>query len=602
MPFASFGRIILSNFGCSTVEAQEKTRIPVEVGSIQYNHCKNPNCANFGVPASQDKKYGGNTYNLTGGSRGNGSSNIPLLRCNCCGEYFPMKSNLGIVEEIKRISNYLEIATKEVCCPKEDCSNHNIPVGTKKAYRSYGTTGAGAKRYRCNTCLTTFSIAKDTQWQHDTHHNIEIFKLLVNKVPLNRIIEITGVSWAVLYNRIDYIHRQCMAFASNRENKLKQMSFDRLYLSVDRQEYSINWTERQDKRNTVITGICSADNKTGYIFGIHPNFDHNLDKYKVESDAISSGDIQLAPPFRKYARLWLEKDYADSSTRSNKRRRLSSSLVQDIANTYENVQQRDDVEALDSKTNTEKLPDYGVQVHAEYTMIAHFHFLKNLFGDVGKWRFFLDQDSGIRGACLNAFANEVKEHTAEAFYVRIEKELTVDEKRKLKAQAKKEFEKVSEEFPNLTENEIKIELLKREIQANIQIGNWKDKWIKHPFPDMAEANKAMCWLTEHSDGDMDLTHKAWLYNKATLHGVDSFFQKVRRRVAMLERPIGSSGNGGRVWNGYGAYNPAMAIKLVEIFRVVHNYIDKKKEDKTTPAMRLGLAQAPLDYKTVLYNE
>jgi transposase-like protein len=582
---------------------ETQSRIPVEVGSIQYNHCKNPSCSNFGIPASQDKKYGNSTYTLSGSNRGVGSSNIPLLRCNSCSEHFPLKSNKGISEELSRISNYLKIAEQEIYCPHEGCSNNNVPVGTKKAYRSFGTSSSGSKRYQCCACNKTFSVAKSTQWQHDTHHNIEIFKLLVNKVPLNRIIEITGISWKVLYNRIDYIHRQCMAFASNRENKLKNMSFDRLYISVDRQEYTINWTERKDKRNTIITGIASADNETGYIFGIHPNFDGSLNKSEIEEEAISTGDHLKSAPFRKYARLWLEKDYSESIKRSNKRsKRNASNLVQDIAIAYENAQQREDVEGFDNKDFTEKLPDYGVQVHAEYTMIAHFHFLKKLFGEVGKWRFFLDQDSGIRGACLSAFAEEIKERTAEAFYVKIEKNLTVDEKRKLKAIAKSKFEEMIEQFPNLTINEIKIELLKQEILANIQIGNWKDKWIKHPFPDMAEANKAMCWLTEHSEGDMDLTHKAWLYNKATLHGVDSFFQKVRRRVAMLERPIGSASNNGRIWNGYGAYNPSMVVKMVEIYRVVHNYIDVKKGDKTTPAMRLGLAQARLDYKTVLYNE
>ncbi|MDZ4313756.1 MAG: hypothetical protein U0989_03135, partial [Azonexus sp.] len=145
--------------------------------------------------------------------------------------------------------------------------------------------------------------------------------------------------------------------------------------------------------------------------------------------------------------------------------------------------------------------------------------------------------------------------------------------------------------------------LKMEIQAKVEIGEWKDKWIKHPFPTMSEPNKAMCWLTEYDSDEMDLTHKAWLYNKASMHGVDSFFQKVRRRIAMLERPIESASTG-RTYNGYGAYNPSMIVKLLEIFRVVHNYIDTKKENGvvTTPAMRLGLANAPLTYKAVLYNE
>jgi len=583
------------------VEANINNRIPLEHNGIQYNFCKNPKCDNFGIPASQEKKYGGSTYIVVGHNRGEGFTNIPHLKCNCCGEHLPMKSNHGINQELDRLSAYLQIAKQEVCCPIEACSNHTIPVGTKKAYRGFGTSSSGSKRYQCVACDKTFSVGKPTKGQHDTHQNIEIFKLLMNKVPLNRIINILGISWAVLYNRIDHIHKQCISFASSREGKLKDMSFERFYISVDRQEYSINWTERKDKRNIVLMGITSADNSTGYIFGIHPNFDQDKNKEQIEQDAFDCGDYIKTPPFRKHAHLWLDRDYADSTKRAIKnRKKVANNLVEEIQNTYEQASQREDVEGFDNKTNIEKLPDYGVQVHAEYTMIAHFHFLKNLFGNVDKWRFFLDQDSGIRGAFMSSFVNEIKERTAEAFYVKIEKDITVDEKRKLKAIAKKEFDKVKELNPTLSENDIKIELLKQEIQAVLKLGNWKDSWVHHPLPNMAEANKSMCWLTEHEE--FDLTHKAWLYNKASLHGVDSFFQKVRRRVAMLERPIHSSSNTGRTWNGYGAYNPAMVVKMLEIFRVVHNYIDIKKEDKTTPAMRLGLAQAPVDYKTVLYNE
>lgn len=582
------------------LEVSKSSRIPQEVSGIQYNFCKNPKCDNFGVADDVNAKRGEYKYILTGLNLGSG--NIPLLKCNCCNETLPLKSNYGISEELKRLSAYLEIDNQAVCCSDEDCPNHKVPVGTKKAYASFGTTRNGARRYRCNLCKKTVSVAKPTQGQHDTHKNIDIFKLLVNKMPLNRIIEVTGVSWDVLYNRIDFIHRQCLAFASNRENKLKNMSFKRLYIAVDRQEYPVNWTERKDKRNIIMTAMTSADNKTGYVFGVNPNFDASVDKEDVEADALLNGDSSKTPPFRKYAHFWLENDYIESSNRIRyDRKKSSSSLKEDIANKYNEVTQRTNVEEFNSKTKTEKLPDYGVQTKAEYTMSAHFHLLKKIFGDsVEKWRFFLDQDSGIRGACLGAFASEIKSKTAEAFYVRIEKEITVDLKRRFKAEALKRFEEIAEKNPTLSEDDIKIEMLKEAIQSVQEIGSWKDRWVQHPLPNMAEANKAMCWLTEHDD--FDLTHKAWLYNKASLHGVDSFFQKVRRRLAMLERPIHSSANRGRIWNGYGAYNPQMVVKLLEIFRVVHNYIDVRKEDKTTPAMRLGLAEAPLDYKTVLYYE
>ncbi|WP_281401101.1 hypothetical protein [sulfur-oxidizing endosymbiont of Gigantopelta aegis] len=41
-----------------------------------------------------------------------------------------------------------------------------------------------------------------------------------------------------------------------------------------------------------------------------------------------------------------------------------------------------------------------------------------------------------------------------------------------------------------------------------EIGNWKDKWLLHPFPNMSEPEKAICYLTDYGDYDED--HQAWL--------------------------------------------------------------------------------------------
>lgn len=577
----------------------KQPRIPSPTGNLQYNFCKNPKCSNYGVvPVAKGIKAGSGVYTLSAGGK-----SFPLLKCTCCGEARPLKSNMGITEELDRLSNYLKISKvkSNLTCPNEGCTNHSVPVGTKKAYRSFGTAASGAKRYQCSVCHKTFSIAKPTKGQHETHHNIEIFKMLVNKVPLSRIINMLDISWEVLYNRIDFIHRQCLAFASDRENQLKDLPIERLYLSIDKQDYEVNWTERKDKRNIVLSAMASADNATGYVFGVHPNFDHTLDKDAIEQDAALINDSANTDPFKKYARLWLESDY-QRAHQNIKPKKLSSSLTDKIVETYSQALQRPDVEAFDVKTPHQKLPSYGLQVRAEYTMIAHFYFLKNLMGKVGKWRFFLDQESGIRSACLSAFKEEIAQHNAEAFYVRIEKDLTVDEKRKFKAHAKKSFEYLKSSNPQFSEDEIKLEMLKQEIQAVTPLGNWQDKWVKHPLPSMSESNKAMCWLTEHNEFDLD--HQAWLYNKASLHGIDSFFEKIRRRIAMFERPIHSASNAGRTWNGYAAYNPTMVVKMLDIFRVVHNFVDVRKDEgeKTTPAMRLGLAKAPIDYKTVLYFE
>ena len=78
---------------------------------------------------------------------------------------------------------------------------------------------------------------------------------------------------------------------------------------------------------------------------------------------------------------------------------------------------------------------------------------------------------------------------------------------------------------------------------------------------MTEPEKALCYLTDLGDYDPD--HLAWLYGKASLHAVDSWFNRLRRRSSMLERPISSSGNRGRIWNGYSAYRPEQLAKLLQ---------------------------------------
>jgi len=129
------------------------------------------------------------------------------------------------------------------------------------------------------------------------------------------------------------------------------------------------------------------------------------------------------------------------------------------------------------------------------------------------------------------------------------------------------------------------------------MGKWNDRWVDHPFPDMSEPDKAISHLTDF--GDYDLDHLAWLYNKASLHAVDTMFMQIRRRVMMLERGIHSQGNRGRVWHGYAPYNPKQIVKMLMVFRAVHNFVIEG-EDKKTPAMRLGLARGPVRYEDILY--
>lgn len=587
-------------------------RVPLPACGIDVNFCRNPTCQNFGLPVPQTVLRGpgaSNPYTVVAMGR-----KTPAARCNACNENFTLKSNAGVAEEAWRI---LSETYPQATCPDTLCSNHRVPVETKGAYHSIGKTALGSARYHCKACGGGFSVKPSglnpIRNQRQSDKNRSILSMLTNKMPLRRICEAADVSPRVLYERIDFFHEQALAFLADRERNLPTTDLKRLYLGVDRQTYVVNWTGREDKRNVVLDAVASADNKSGYVFGMHSNFDPGLEPAAIEQAAIAAGDPHVGLPHRRFARLWLQSDFS-AAVAATRKHASKGGIENDILAAYANAALREDTESSDLPSREDMLPEKGMLVHSEYTLHGHFIALRRLLEGTEKVRFFLDQESGIRGACLAAFADRLLDERCEAFYVRIAKDLTVDEKRHRLNDAKAEFELAKTAFEqalkaqgtprDVTDDEVKLELLKRGIAAAQAMGPWSDRWVSHPLPSISEPEKAICHLTDRGQYAGDQDHLAWLYNKASLHAVDSFFNRLRRRFAMLERPVGSQANRGRVWNGYSAYRPEQIGKLLTVARACHNYVwtgDKKKGvDPSTPAMRLGLARAPLDLNDIIY--
>lgn len=511
-------------------------------------------------------------------------------------------SNVGVHEEYSRISNYLERPLLGAC-KNEECQNHGIDLSEDgDYYYKHSETEIGSPRYRCRACGKTFSISSGgTARQRMAYKNKVIFRLLLNLEPVKRICEVADVGVGTVYNRIDFFHKQCMAFVGHREREFfEKTKLERLYISSDRQDYTVNWTDTLDKRNVILKAIASADMRTHYIFGMHLNYDPALDRLAIEEESKENGDNDRPLSFRRHARAWLGVDHAIAS---RKRKRNADpipmgGLEKDIETRYKEVLARDEVEASDDPEPHIKLPNRGVQIHEQYTLYAHYFFLRRLFANVGKVRFFLDQDSGIRAACLSAFKDEVMEGRCDAFFVRINKDLNQNQKLQLVAHREKELDRYRAEYPYLSDGSIRHLLIIEEMKRIREVGHWNDRWLKYPFPDMSEPEKAVCYLTNRNDYDEQ--HMARLYEMASLHAVDSYFNQVRTRISCLSRARGSASNVGRKWYGYQPYNPDIVQKLLDMLRVYHNFCLKSKKDKSTPAVRLGLARAPLDLDTIIH--
>lgn len=593
-----------------------RSRVPLAVDGVQVNTCRNVGCPNFGIPprilVGSGRKRGDeiDTYILVGHAKRPGQRK---LRCKHCGEVLSMKSNLGIKEEIDRIS-YCVPAGK-AACETEGCENNGKTISMHRdSYNAYGKTPSGAQRYRCKACRKTLTDSSGRRRQRKSHENRTVFSLLVNKSPIRAIARVTELSPKTVYDKIDFIHEKCMEFVAAREEKLPGRPIHRLAISTDRQDYVLNWSDRKDRRNTKLTAIGSADNRTGYVFGMHLNFDPKADPEKVEADTIVRGDYDHPHAyFRRHARLWLEIDHRQTPTGG-----VEGPLVKKAAGAmrrveayYQDMEDSQEPDANERISEYHALPRRGMQVHFEYTAHAHFRQLQKLIGHAGRTRFFMDQDDTLRAGMVSAFGNAITKGSVDGFFVQIDKTYGIDTRRRMILKKKDVYDRVREELgePGWPDRRVRLHMIRQQLEKlGTRKRGWRDRWIKDPEHTMNEPDKAVCWITDR--GGYGLDHLAVIVSKASLHGIDRYFMQLRRMLSMLERPISTPSNSLRRWYGYAPYNPDMVQKLLDIFRVHYNYCkqeQKQKADKEgnklpkrTPAMRLGLAKGPIRIEDILY--
>jgi len=305
-------------------------RVPEEVSGIQVNFCKNLKCTNFGSPASTEyPKRGRGNVSKDNYTLGNSKAK-KSLRCKICRQETRLQSNLAIAEELERISSYLDKTDMTPSsCPNPDCINNpsSVNYDPRKAlarFRKNGKDNYGTQRYKCSDCGKVFSVAAKSpiRFQRKSHKNRKIFKLLVNKTPLSRICEIEEISPLTLYSKIDFLRKQCLAFAADRERaflegKVKTRTYG---ISVDQQVYVVNWTQRLDKRNVFLYSASSADNRTGYVFGSTVNFDPDFLPDEIEAKARACGDQDVPFFFRQYPRFWLREDYIKEARKNRNKK------------------------------------------------------------------------------------------------------------------------------------------------------------------------------------------------------------------------------------------------------------------------------------------
>jgi hypothetical protein len=614
---------------------------PPPDGDLQSNFCRNPRCENFGVPpqisegGKRQKGKGAlaDGYAIDGGAKPGGREKRKL-KCTKCGQRLTMKSNVAIREEIARIDTRHDLG-RPPSCPNEGCLNHGVSILTPGAtYVLRGYTEAGSRRWTCQLCSKTFALRKRHRARTTGHHDATLLRLLVNKNSIQGIRRITGLHPQRIYEKIDFLHERCLAFMAERERLLPTLTGRTYHIASDRQDYTVNWTSRRDRKSTVLTGIGTADLFSGYVFGMDVNFDPDISTAKIDELSKAAGDDDLEDPWlRKYARHWTTADYEMAIVRSIIQRKrkppneVEPSSTAAVANGSESVgggelevdaAEADEISALigpnvDASLIAEtKLPNRGgAQIHFEYTVHAHFRRLRHMLSDFRRLCLSFDQDPTIRAAVLSTFVDAINTGRVDAFMVDIDKKIAIDEKRRLRKATLKAY-KVWKALPgnaDLSEFAYRTTLFRAEIIAAFGRPVPKEgRWIAPDFSTMAEPKKKVCWLTERPDILIPPEAMAASYARASLHAIDRFFERVRRRLMPLERPIHTPSNALRTWNGYANYNPAQVQKMLDILRCWHNFVEpiegkdvSGRVVKATPAQRVGLARGPVLPEDIIHH-
>ena len=194
----------------STIDLLGDTR------TIQVNHCRMPDCANFGVPARHQHGKPGPSANRDPHYKVHSTAKgqIPSVRCKSCKDNPPLKSNASISTEIKRLMDIGGLYTLEEsnACRNEECENSNRPIAQHRScYQKTGKARTGGQYYRCKACGRYLLLSQPVRLEHNHRARaVDVFGRIINKAPVRRAVSGAKLkSNAAYYRILRFIEARC---------------------------------------------------------------------------------------------------------------------------------------------------------------------------------------------------------------------------------------------------------------------------------------------------------------------------------------------------------------------------------------------------------
>ncbi len=400
--------------------------------------------------------------------------------------------------------------------------------------------------------------------------------MITNGMPISKISDFTGLCPRDVYRKIDFIYDRVVDLTARREGSFETVDWNAKgrRFATDSQTLHLNWPNKKTRAQIAVHHLCSAHANTGYIMAAHLGLDPSVELADIEAQMTAAGDFSLPRAFRSQARVWSETEFKihlDKITRGV---------------------QIHPLEAPDVDLDLQ-LPHRGSLMRQDIAQLSHAFYLRHCLGKGSeRFVFVLDADSGLALSFVSAFAMWVKQARADVIVVNFDKHKSNDQRNMLVGDGKTALELatgISRSQWGALEMDDKLLHTDTAIEGLLQ-GHLPAEPFAWPFHTKSEPHRHIRIITDRHDMAPD--RRARLMRLATLRSVDSYFHKVRSNIRFAARPAHTPSGNGRTWDRHYLYNPETMVKIIEIYRFVHNWIGSSKT-KETPAMKLGLARGKM---------
>jgi hypothetical protein len=584
---------------------------------IQLNYCYNPFCKWYGLPQKQYDilKYKPSRYRL---SNTRVTEDHVAILCNdvedlsvfgnSIGNTSELLSNWSVAEEIKRLITINTVLPVEPDYQfhKDGCSQSALtPFIAGAAFYKRGKSSANSAKFQCKECrkITNVLPAQSENFGYKQSRNevmVQLAKDLLSRTPVKRTCEKLGIASGTYYNKLERLYSKCLEFLSRHEMApLQEKKFSAVFLNTDMMIYNLNNIRLKGKGGKRPPGVdkksptylvASGDMSSGYIFRSDIAYDSSVTQEEIEKDTLKNRCDHSYPFLRKNERL--RYPYAPQPpTASDWQSALDFQL---------------------ERAGFENRKNYveGLHVKPQYTATAHYWLLKQML-HTDSWYFISDDDATLQSCVLRLFSDLVREEQAHYFTCTYDKALTLEEAGKQSFKNRIALKRwgadngyIHMPISQIAQLKLEHDLAYHDFYDNKIINGTKcavrsKNPIKSPFADKDEGERYLNCITDTRN--MTINALSNVLVQINSRAINNFFQELRRRVSILERPLVTSRGEGKSYI-YANYNPKYAQYVITIFRTFYNFCWKRKYNGVlmTPAQRLGIASKAYDYKDIIY--